>query len=42
MPYDFVDSWLGQACLAHTLNRLNHEARPICYVPFFGGEVLPP
>ena len=36
LPYDCVDSWQGQMAAANTLTRLTFEARPICYVPFYG------
>ena len=40
-PYDFVDSWGGQSCLAHTLDRFTYESGNDIVVPFYSYEVVP-
>jgi len=41
LPYEFVDSWLGQAACAHTLDRYAFESQCAIYVPFYGWEYVP-
>ncbi len=35
-PYEFVDSWLGQAACANTIDRYAFESQCAIYVPFYG------